>query len=187
MGFDLTHDHIWDPLVVQAKLFAAQAHGPQLRKYSHEPYIKHCSEVAQVLNRFNYPPEVMAAGWLHDTIEDTWVTYPVLYELFGKTVADLVREVSDVSKASLYKDLSRAERKALDRQHLANASMYGKAVKLADVCSNTKDIVANDPQFAKVYVPEMLLLLPKLFVPGVVPIWDYAHALVHEAVAELAG
>ena len=65
----------------------------------------------------------------------------------------------DVSRP---KDGNRAVRKAKDRAHLARASAEGKSIKLADLVSNTRSIVAHDPNFSVVYLREKRALLPFL-------------------------
>ena len=57
---------------------------------------------------------------------------------------------------------NREVRKAIDRQYLAGASWQGQMIKCADMLSNTKDIVADDLRFARVYVPEKRLLIDEL-------------------------
>jgi hypothetical protein len=56
----------------------------------------------------------------------------------------------------------RQVRKAIDPQYLARASWQGQKIKCADKLSNTKDIVADDLRFARVYVPEKKLLIDEL-------------------------
>lgn len=145
----------------KAREYAIWAHGDQRRKYTGVPYWHHLEEVAQILLRYSASPLVVAAGWLHDTIEDTGTTYEHLHKEFGKAIAELVLEVSDVSRVGVHGN--REMRKRLDRQYLAGASAEGQMIKCADTISNTKDIVENDIGFArKHYVPEKLALIPVL-------------------------
>tara|TARA_Y200000002_G_C22562175_1_gene612973 strand:- start:366 stop:869 length:504 start_codon:yes stop_codon:yes gene_type:complete len=146
-------------IVERAEQFAVQAHGPQKRKYSGDPYIVHPIEVSEIVKSVPHTNAMVAAAILHDVIEDTEATYDDIVVNFGTLVADLVDELTDVSKPE---DGNRAVRKAIDRAHLAKASADAQTIKLADVISNTKDIKANDPKFAKVYIPEMKALLEVL-------------------------
>ena len=59
-------------------------------------------------------------------------------------------------------DGNRATRKELDRQHTAKASPDAKTVKLADLISNGKSIIKDDPNFAKVFMKEKAALLEVL-------------------------
>jgi hypothetical protein len=76
--------------------------------------------------------------------------------IFDKHIANLVMQVTDVSRRNTA--IARV-RKAIDRQYLAGASWQGQMIKCADMLSNTKDIVADDLRFARVYVPEKQLLI----------------------------
>ena len=57
---------------------------------------------------------------------------------------------------------NREDRKVIDRQYLAGPSWQGQMIKCADMLSNTKNIVADDLRFARVYVPEKKLLIDEL-------------------------
>lgn len=82
-----------DDFVNRARDFAIQAHHNQL--YGDQPYRVHLYAVVQVLKDFNIvEPETLAAGWLHDTIEDTGETRMSLAQKFGVKVARLVHAVS---------------------------------------------------------------------------------------------
>ena len=148
-----------DPLELAALKFAIEAHDRQYRKYTGEPYSCHCAEVGATLKAFHHSPEVVAAGFLHDTIEDTDTTREDLVVQFGEEVAGLVVEVTDVSKPE---DGNRAARKALDLMHLTNASFDGQTIKFADLISNTKNIAKHDPDFARIYLPEKEAILTTL-------------------------
>lgn len=143
-------------IVKEAADFAIQAHGDQKRKYTGQPYYVHLDEVVNILIDADMPETVEAAGYLHDVLEDTPVTEEDLRAKFGPLVTGFVKEVTDVSKPE---DGNRAVRKEKDRQHLANSSPAGAAIKLADLISNAKDIVKHDPSFARVYLKEKLELL----------------------------
>lgn len=80
-------------LVKRAYDVAAEAHSSQKRQ-SGEPYINHCVAVAQILSDLRMQPEVIAAGLLHDTVEDTQVTLMDIREQFGEAVANLVNGVT---------------------------------------------------------------------------------------------
>lgn len=146
-------------LVQRAASFAAFMHDGQVRRYTGEPYFVHCEAVATLLRDHGLPPPVVAAGYLHDTMEDCGLTRRSLADLFGERVATLVNEVTDISTPS---HGNRAARKALDCAHLASASPDGASLKLADLIDNTTSIVAHDPKFAKVYLAEKRAMLAVL-------------------------
>lgn len=150
----MTHE-----LISRAEAFATRAHANQRRKYTAEPYVNHLRNVAQLLADHKQAPEIIAAGWLHDTIEDTDVTFTDIQRGFGDRVASLVLEVTDVSTKS---DGNRKARKAIDREHLAGSSISGATIKLADLIDNGRDIAGHDPAFARIYLAEKRALLDVL-------------------------
>ena len=80
-------------LIQRAFEIASEAHKGQKRA-SGEPYINHCLAVAQILAEMHVPPVVIAAGLLHDTVEDTNLTLKDLRREFGDEVASLVDGVT---------------------------------------------------------------------------------------------
>lgn len=161
----------------KALVFARLAHKGQVRKYTGEPYVNHCRAVADLVLAHHGSLDAVRAALLHDTIEDTDVNYREIIWFFGKPVADLVLEVSDVSKPE---DGNRAKRKALDREHLAKSSPEGASIKLADLIDNTRSIVANDKDFAKVYLREKREVLPMLK-QGNAALWAIAEQTLMDA------
>lgn len=83
-------------LVQRAYRVAEEAHRDQTR-HSGEPYINHCLAVASILADLRVPPEVVAAGLLHDTVEDTALTLDDIRRDFGNTVAVLVDGVTKLT------------------------------------------------------------------------------------------
>lgn len=83
-------------LIQRAYRTAAEAHRDQKRQ-SGGPYINHCLSVAMILVDLRVPPEVVVAGLLHDTVEDTTVTLGDIRRDFGETVANLVNGVTKLT------------------------------------------------------------------------------------------
>jgi len=83
-------------LVERAYRVAEEAHRDQIRQ-SGRPYISHCLEVAGILAEMRAPAEVIAAGLLHDTVEDTPITLRDIKTDFGDTVANLVDGVTKLT------------------------------------------------------------------------------------------
>jgi guanosine-3',5'-bis(diphosphate) 3'-pyrophosphohydrolase len=128
--------------ILKALEMAAHKHNGQKRKDKDEsPYIIHPIDLANVIcNEAGITDEdVLCAALLHDTIEDTETTYLELVDLFGKTIADIVQEVSD------NKMLPPEVRKEMQIEHAAHLSYQAKLVKLADKISNLRDIVSSPP------------------------------------------
>ena len=83
-------------LVQRAYRLAEEAHRGQKRA-SGEPYINHCLAVAAILAELQVPPDVVAAGLLHDTVEDTKITIDDLRHDFGEVIASLVDGVTKLT------------------------------------------------------------------------------------------
>ena len=84
-------------LVQRAYRVAEKAHHGQMRA-SGEPYITHCVSVAEILAAEMYaPPPIIAAGLLHDTVEDTDITLSDLERDFGPDIRNLVDAVTKLT------------------------------------------------------------------------------------------
>ncbi len=83
-------------LIRRAYRVAEQAHRKQKRA-SGEPYFLHCEAVAKILAEMHMPPVAIAAGLLHDTVEDTDITVEDLHRDFGERVAHLVDAVTKLT------------------------------------------------------------------------------------------
>src|SRR5688572_11280418 len=83
-------------LIQRAYRVAEEAHREQ-KRLSGDPYINHCVAVASILTDLRVPPEVVAAGLLHDTVEDTTVTINDIRRDFGNTIAALVDGVTKLT------------------------------------------------------------------------------------------
>lgn len=138
-------------LTQEADAFAVRAHVQQTRKYTEEPYVEHCREVARLVQAVGGSEAMVAAALLHDTLEDTDVVVDDLKLIFPFPVPELVQQVTDVSKPE---DGNRKARKQKDLEHLAMASQDAKVIKLADIISNVKSIISCDTNFARTYIPE---------------------------------
>lgn len=149
------------PLVEKARQFASDAHGrlEQVRRYTNEDYIVHPQAVAERVAACLPDPEVLAAAWLHDVVEDTDVDLEEIRLLFGDEVALLVEQLTSGPHDPA---LDRAERKRIDRQQLAQADTRAKTIKLADIIDNTDTIAERDPEFAALYLPEKYAMLQVL-------------------------
>ncbi|MGA2503451.1 MAG: bifunctional (p)ppGpp synthetase/guanosine-3',5'-bis(diphosphate) 3'-pyrophosphohydrolase [Anaerolineales bacterium] len=84
-------------LIRRAYRLAEKAHTGQKRA-SGEPYVNHCLAVAAILAEYSMPADIIAAGLLHDTIEDTSIKYEDLRSDFGEGVANLVQGVTKLTQ-----------------------------------------------------------------------------------------
>ena len=122
-------------LVSEAADVAARRHTGQQRKgRGNEPYVNHLAEVANLLAMATdgTDAELVAAGWLHDTVEDTATTREELAQKFGERVAALVVEVTDDMT------LPKAERRQKQIVDAPRKSPGAKLIKIADKISNIR-------------------------------------------------
>ena len=122
-------------LVCAAAELAAHRHSGQQRKgRESEPSINHLAEVANLLCAATNgeDAELIAAGWLHDTLEDTATTSEELAQRFGPRVAALVAEVTDDMS------LPKGERRERQIAGAPKKSAGAKLIKIADKISNVR-------------------------------------------------
>jgi guanosine-3',5'-bis(diphosphate) 3'-pyrophosphohydrolase len=120
-------------LVSEAAELAAHRHNGMARKgRGSEPYINHLAEVANLLAAATdgTDAELVAAAWLHDSIEDTETTREELAQRFSERVASLVVEVTDDMS------LPKSERRRLQVVDAPGKSPDAKLIKIADKISN---------------------------------------------------
>lgn len=123
--------------IQEAIIFATLKHQNQKRKGTEIPYIVHPMEVMQLLSAEDLPEEIIIAGILHDTLEDTDTTPKEIEEKFGKAVLDIVLTESE-DKSKTWR-----ERKQHTIDCLKNDSMTTKLVCCADKLSNVKSMYAD--------------------------------------------
>jgi guanosine-3',5'-bis(diphosphate) 3'-pyrophosphohydrolase len=129
-------------LVSEAADFAARRHTGQQRKgRGNEPYVNHLAEVANLLSiaTEGTDAELVAAGWLHDTVEDTQTTHQELTKTFGERVAALVVEVTDDMT------LPKRERRQKQIVDAPRKSPGAKLIKIADKISNIRARIVPRP------------------------------------------
>ena len=123
----------------EAAKFAIEAHSGTERRGKAYPYILHPMEAASIVATITNDPEMLAAALLHDTIEDTDVTYEQIQERFGERVATLVQ----CETAPLSDDLTWREKKEAQVAQLVSASYDSKVVALGDKLSNMRGIALD--------------------------------------------
>ena len=129
-------------LVSEAADLAARRHNGMARKgRGDEPYINHLAEVANLLAvaTDGTDAELVAAGWLHDTVEDTGTTREELVREFSERVAALVLEVTDDMT------LPKAQRRQRQIEDAPHKSPGAKLIKIADKISNIRARIVTRP------------------------------------------
>ena len=124
--------------MITAAVFAAEKHKYQRRKgFNQIPYINHPLKVSKLLSDCGETDEdLLIAALLHDIIEDTDATADEITKEFGKTVCDIVLEVTDD------KELPYAIRKELQVKFAPTLSLNAKKLKIADKICNIRDIIS---------------------------------------------
>jgi (p)ppGpp synthase/HD superfamily hydrolase len=137
--------------IQKAIKFAAKTHNEyqqQTRKGKVIPYITHPLTVGLILAKAGAGDEVIAAGILHDTIEDSIpekkVTFEMLEERFGTAVAQMVLDVTETDKT-----LSWEERKKQSREHIKTFSYDSLLLKSADIISNQTEIIDDYERYGE--------------------------------------
>jgi guanosine-3',5'-bis(diphosphate) 3'-pyrophosphohydrolase len=151
-----------EPIEERARSFCVQAHVGQRRKYTNTPYHDHCYAVAALVDQETPDMEIVAAAYLHDTLEDTPTTFETLRHHFGDRVAGIVQELTDEYTKQKYPGMNRAERKRLEANRLSRISDEAKLIKRCDLIDNTSSIVRYDPDFAVTYLREKAAILEAL-------------------------
>ncbi len=135
--------------IKKAYIFSAKVHQGQMR-LSGEPYLSHIIEVAHILTHMQMDAVTVAAGILHDTVEDTLTTIDKIKEMFGEETAALVDGVTKIGKISFEsKDASGEERQAENFRKMIIAMAQDIRVimiKLADRMHNMRTLSALAPE-----------------------------------------
>jgi GTP diphosphokinase / guanosine-3',5'-bis(diphosphate) 3'-diphosphatase len=146
-------------MVERAYVLSAKAHKGTVR-LSGEPYLIHPLEVAHTLTRMNLDVQSIAAGLLHDTLEDSYLVKAELEQYFGSEVAELVDGVTKISRIkisgsedrkvenlrkmilAMSKDIRVILIKLADRYHNMKTLNFMPPEKQAEISRETLDIYA---------------------------------------------
>ncbi|MGL5977826.1 MAG: RelA/SpoT family protein [Erysipelotrichaceae bacterium] len=146
-------------LISDAYAFAEEKHRPQVRK-SGEPYIIHTIQVAYVLATLRSGPQTIAAGFLHDVIEDCDVSEKEMVERFGEDVYNLVESVTKIGNINfadekeyqannhrkifiaMAKDVRVILIKLVDRLHNMRTLNFMSEAKQKKIASETLEVYA---------------------------------------------
>lgn len=130
-------------LITSAREFAEKAHAGIYRpNRARPPYSVHLQEVAELVKKSGGSDAEIAAGWLHDTVEDTDTTLAMIRQLFGDEVAVIVAGMTDPEDIGKYPTL---QRKLIQAERVKTKSDLVKRVKLADGTSNVSACATDPP------------------------------------------
>tara|TARA_B100000029_G_scaffold435093_1_gene448866 strand:- start:462 stop:989 length:528 start_codon:yes stop_codon:yes gene_type:complete len=120
--------------ITEARSFAKKKHAGQLRKNGKTTTFSHLQDVVRNLRKMKVTGEdVICAGWLHDTIEDTDTDFDSIKDRFGKSVAEIVVSVTKDNR------LPKKQREIKYVKDLKISSAKAKLVKIADILANVND------------------------------------------------
>jgi (p)ppGpp synthase/HD superfamily hydrolase len=156
--------------LLAARKVAETAHKGQL--YGDRPYLDHLDAVVETLKKFGHTdPDILTAGYLHDTLEDTSLTKDQLASEFGQRVADLVDACTDGPGKN------RKERK--ERPYTLIPQTPGAlAIKLADRIANIQSAKKTNPGLLSMYRLEQPVFLSRLYDGSHRPMFDRLKELI---------
>lgn len=166
-------------LVKRAKEFARLVHANQF--YGELPYYVHLKEVYLTLLEFGVKDEsILAASWLHDSIEDTETTYENLLIQFNKEVAELVQAVTNEKGKNRKEILEKTAFKIRDNKKAL-------IIKLADRIVNTEFSIDNNEKLYKMYEKEFSRFKELLYTEAekdkiILDLWEHLEKLYGEEV-----
>jgi (p)ppGpp synthase/HD superfamily hydrolase len=160
-------------LQAKARELACSFHAIQM--YGDYPYTKHLQDVVAVLERFGiYEDWILAAGWLHDSLEDTALAIETIKENLGDNVAALVFAVTTEP------GINRHERNAKTYPKI-KAQEMGVHLKLADRIANVESAIKENAKKLKMYRKEFPVFKESLKVQGVADeMWNCLEELLGE-------
>src|SRR3990167_912812 len=125
-------------VIIKAAQLATEAHAGQFRKYTNRPYIEHPMRVACMACQIeNVTEEMVAVAWMHDVIEDCDPSFA--RRMMTEFCPEIVGGVAALTNPSKNRrDLNRAQRKELDRNHLKNCAPGVRLLKLLDRIDNIR-------------------------------------------------
>ncbi len=126
-------------LIERAFALAKEAHAAQKRDNG-EPYIIHPLAVAEILAGFRLDVASIATGLLHDTVEDTGITYAALETKFGRPIADLVDGVTKLTRLELQSDRTKQAENFRKLVLAMSRDIRVLIVKLADRLHNMRTL-----------------------------------------------
>ena len=128
-------------LVSEAIIFSTKAHDGMRRKRCNAPYVLHPMEVGAIIGTMTDDQEVIAAGILHDTVEDAGITLEEIEDRFGKRVAKLVASETEDQRGGLSPEQTWRIRKEETLEILRSADDIGISMLwIGDKLSNIRAI-----------------------------------------------
>ncbi|MFZ0482219.1 MAG: bifunctional (p)ppGpp synthetase/guanosine-3',5'-bis(diphosphate) 3'-pyrophosphohydrolase [Desulfobacterales bacterium] len=133
-------------IIDRAYIYSARVHDGQVR-LSGEPYLSHPLEVAGILTDMKLDVVSVAAGLLHDVVEDTHATIEEIHEMFGKDVSHIVSGVTKLSVLPFSSGSQARQAESIRKMILAMADDIRVIfIKLADRLHNMRTLKFHSPK-----------------------------------------
>jgi len=148
---------ILNPLVASAKEFAEKKHFGQIKPFGKMAYILHPEGVFKRIKLFSDDPILLAACFLHDTVEDSDTTYEELEKNFGVEVANIVKEVTN--DPILKEQMGKAPYLVSIMNKMSDNAL---CIKFGDRLDNLSNIERTDLPFFYEYLKETKFIVSQL-------------------------
>ena len=143
-------------IIDRAYIYSARVHDGQVR-LSGEPYLSHSLEVAFILTEMKLDVVSVAAGLLHDVVEDTHASLEELHEIFGKEIAHIVSGVTKLSVLPFSSSAQARQAESIRKMILAMADdIRVIMIKLADRLHNMRTLKYHSPKKREMIARETL-------------------------------
>ena len=143
-------------IIDRAYIYSARVHDGQVR-LSGEPYLSHPLEVAFILTEMKLDVVSVAAGLLHDVVEDTHASLEELHEIFGKEIAHIVSGVTKLSVLPFSSSAQARQAESIRKMILAMADdIRVIMIKLADRLHNMRTLKYHSPKKREMIARETL-------------------------------
>jgi (p)ppGpp synthase/HD superfamily hydrolase len=152
--------------IKEATYLAISLHGMQT--YDGKPYFYHLEQVVDVLKEFGFTEDkYVIAGYLHDTLEDTSISYNDIKKQFGEEVAEIVFAVTD--------ELGRNRRERKEKTYpKIKANPDAIIIKLADRIANMSNAIKEGNAIVSMYKKEYPAFKKELYMYGEAEeMWSY--------------
>ena len=140
-------------LVEKAYVYSAKVHQGQIR-LSGEPYLSHPLEVAYILTKMKMDVTCIAAGFLHDTLEDTEAEPDEIKHLFGEETANIVEGVTKISRMQFTSHQQRQAENVRKMILAMSSDIRVILVKLADRLHNMRTLGFQTPEKQRLIAAE---------------------------------
>ena len=124
--------------------FATKAHTGQKRKQEDIDMIFHPFTMGMILQRNGCDEDIVAAGILHDVVEDTQYTFEDIEKIFGKEIRNYVYDASEPDKSLPWK-----ERKEHTIEWIKKAPLGSKLIVASDKISNLEEALKNIKKYGQ--------------------------------------